>query len=136
MSNSGLLDPDPDEQALMGERLLVVTTNQQGLVESLQCPGKRWKLEGLGKGQQLPEMLEAVIDASEDSTRPQLFPYVQLADGLCVDIHVINFELGTQVILQDISQRVQAEQSLQQEAHELSLKLERQAELIRRLQER
>lgn len=118
-----------DQEILSHARYLVVIVANNGLVESLECPGIQWCVDGLHVGQTPPEVLQAVIDAAAGSQTLQLFPYVQLTDHVSADIHVLNRESGKRVVLQDVSEGHEAEHKLQQKAHQVSLLLEQQSEL-------
>jgi signal transduction histidine kinase len=121
------------QEVLKNARYLVVTVDRYGLVARQDCPGSRWRVEGLNTGRKLPEHLDGIIQAASESTAPQLFPYVQLTDDLFADVHVLNRGDEKQLILQDVSDGHGDEYKLQQKAHEVSLLLEQQAELNREL---
>jgi signal transduction histidine kinase/ActR/RegA family two-component response regulator len=123
-------------ELLKDARYVVVTLNRYGLVERVQCPGIDWRIEGLQTGRELPGTLQAVVSASHGTTTPQLYPYVQLDDGLHADVHVLNGEARKQIIVQDVSEGYAGEHNYQQKAHEVSLLLEKQAELSQLLEAR
>lgn len=121
------------QEVLKNARYLVITIDKYGLVARQECPGSRWRMDGLNTGRPLPDNLHGIIEASSDATAPQLFPYVQLTDSLFADVHVLNTGEEKQLILQDVSDGHGEEYKLQQKAHEVSLLLEQQAELNREL---
>lgn len=124
------------QEVLKNARYLVIVVDKYGLVAKQDCPGIHWRLEGLKAGRKLPDDLQGIIDASADSTAPQLFPYVQLTDSVFADVHVLNRGDEKHLILQDVSGGHDDEYKLQQKAHEVSLLLEQQAELNRELAEK
>ena len=123
-----------EQEVLKNARYLVVIVNQQGLVDRLECPGIEWSVVDLSIGRRLPDVLQAIADVCDDSTSAQLFSYVQLTDQVYVDVHILNREGEKQIILQDVSVGHEGTHRFQQKAHEVSLLLEKQAELNRLLE--
>ena len=114
-------------------RYLVVSVDKHGLVSRQDCPGNSWRMEGLNTGKTLPDNLQSIAESAADFTTPQLYPYVQLTDTLVADVHVLNRGDEKQLILHDVSGVHDHEHKLQQKAHEVSLLLDQQAELINKL---
>lgn len=124
------------QEVLKKARYLVITVDKYGLVAKQECPGIQWRFDSIRTGRMLPDALQGVLDSCTDSSAPQLFPYVQLSDELVADIHVLNRDEDRQIILQDVSHGHDDEHRLQQKAHEVSLLLERQAQLNQLLEEK
>jgi signal transduction histidine kinase/CheY-like chemotaxis protein len=103
------------------------------MLTELDCPGCTWEVDGLDIGEPLPETLRAIVLTTPLDQRTQLYPYIYLGDSLVVDVHVLTHGSNRQMILQDVSDSHDAELRLQQKAHEVSLLLEKQAELNRDL---
>lgn len=136
MSHRGDSTNHVDHEVLKNARYMVVVIDKHGLVDRLECPGIQWQVDGLRIGLEPPETIKAIIDAAAGSITPKLFPYVQLATGVSADIHILNRKGKKQIILQEVSERYDAEHRYQQKAHEVSLLLEKQAELNHLLEEK
>ena len=125
-----------EQEVLKNARYLMMIVDRQGRVAKLDCPGIQWSLDGLSTGLQIPEVLQAIIDVCDDSEHPQLFPFINLSNDLIADIHVLNHGSGRHIILQDVSMGHEGAHRFQQKAYEVSLLLEREAELSRLLDEK
>ena len=121
-------------ELLRDTRCLVVLLDADGTVTGLECPWGEWPLAALLIGSPLPEPLRAVLDASTPDQAVQLYPFIYLDDSQVVDVHVCANGANRQLILRDVSEVHQAELKFQQKAHEVSLLLEKQAELNRQLE--
>ena len=122
------------KEVLSKSRYLVVSVDRHGLVVKQECPGIDWRLESIRTGRMLPDDLRSVLDSAGDASAPQLFPYVQLADGVTVDVHVLDRGDDKQIILHDVSEGHDDEHRLQQKVHEVSLLLDQQARLTAQLE--
>ena len=118
-------------EVLNNTRYLSLAVDEKGVVTRLACPALEWHIDGLCAGRCAPEVLLAIIETSGSSMKPQLFPYVRLSEGVHADVHIVDRAHEKQIILQDISEGHRVEHRLQQKAHEVSLLLEKQAELSR-----
>jgi len=125
-----------EHEVLKNARYMKLTVDQRGFVTHVETPGIEWQIEGLKTDQQLPDVLQAIVDVCDIAPEPHLFSYVQLADDLSVDVYVLVHESSYQVVLQDVSKGHDNAHKYQQKAHEISLLLERQAELNRLLEEK
>ncbi len=120
-------------EVLRNTRYLVLSVDARGVVTEQDCPGAGWTVAGVRVGRPLPETLRAVVLSTPIEQRTQLYPYIYLGEDLVVDVHVLSRDGQRQLILQDVSEAHDAELKLQQKAHEVSLLLEKQAELNREL---
>ena len=125
-----------EHEVLKYARYMKLVVDKQGLVTDVETPGIEWQVQGLKANQQLPDVLQAIIDVCDAAPEPHLFSYVQLAQNLCVDVYVLVQESSYQVVLQDVSKGHESTHKYQQKAHEVNLLLERQAELNRLLEEK
>ena len=121
-------------EVLLDTRCLVVLLDADGRVTGLECPWGEWPLAALLIGSPLPEPLRAVLEASPPDQAVQIYPFIYLDDSQVVDVHVCANGANRQLILRDVSAVHQAELKFQQKAHEVSLLLEKQAELNRQLE--
>jgi len=122
------------QDVLKNVRYLVVIVSRQGLINMLECPGLPWCVNGFRVGRQLPDALLAIVDVCDESVHTQLFRYVQLAEAVWADVHVIKNDTKTQIILHDVSVAHAGEHKYQQQAHDARLLLEQQGELNRLLE--
>ena len=49
------------QEVLKNARYLVITVDKYGLVARQECPGNRWRMDGLNTGRALPENLGGII---------------------------------------------------------------------------
>ena len=123
-----------NRDVLRHTRCLVIALDGGATVTGLECPWGEWSLEALQVGSPLPEALCAVLDAAPPGEAVQLYPFIYLDDSTVVDVHVRNNGKDRQLILRDVSENHRAELKFQQKAYEVSLLLEKQAELNRKLE--
>ena len=122
-------------EVLRDTRCLVVLLDKDGTVAGLESPWGDWPLAALRIGSPLPEPLRAVLEASPPAQAVQIYPFIYLDESQVVDVHVCANGANRQLILRDVSEVHQAELKFQQKAHEVSLLLEKQAELNRQLEQ-
>jgi len=121
-------------EVLQNTHCVIVSLNPSGVVTDLDYPGGGWRVDAIKIGSQLPEALRAILDVTPREQNAKLYPFVYLDESLVVDVHVFTHGLNRQLILRDVSEVHQAELKFQQKAHEVSLLLEKQSELNRKLE--
>ena len=136
MSNPGDQPTKLEHEVLKNARYMKLVVDRRGLVTHVETPGVEWQIQGVRTAWQLPEVLQAIVDVCDAAPEPHIFPYVQLTQDLSVDVYVLVQESDYQVVLQDVSAGHSSTHKFQQKAHEISLLLERQAELNRLLEEK
>ncbi len=124
------------QEVLRNTRYLMIEVTQDGQIRKLECPGLAWCVTGLSVGRPIPETLQAILDVCDTSSGSQFFPYVQLADDLSADVHVLKSVSDTQIILHDVNVAFEGTQKYLQKARDSALLLEQQANLNHLLERR
>jgi len=116
------------DELLKRERFIVVALDSRQKIQSVNRSTPDWKLPGLIRGSILPDSLSSLVDTASGTAEPMVFSYVEL-NGFFVDIHVLGDADSADLVIHDVTQAHEAEQTLQQRAHEISLLSEQRAAL-------
>lgn len=122
------------DELLKRERFIVIALDAKQKILSINRSTPDWKLPGLIRGSVLPDTLNSLRAAAGESDDPVVFPYVEF-EGYFVDIHVLGNEASADLVLHDVTEAHEKEQTLQQRAHENSLLSEQRAALNSELAE-
>ena len=122
------------DELLKRERFIVIALDSKQKILSVNRSTPEWKLPGLIRGSALPDALASLLNAAEGPDEPMVFPYVEL-DGFFVDIHVLGDKESADLVIHDVTEAHEKEQTLQQRAHENSLLSEQRAALNSELEE-
>lgn len=122
------------DELLKRERFIVIAVDATHKIVSVNHSTPEWKLPGLIRGADLPDALSSLLSASGGEDEPMVFPYVEL-QGYFVDIHIIGNESSADLVIHDVTETHEKEQTLQQRAHENSLLSEQRATLNSELAE-
>lgn len=116
------------DELLKRERFIVIALDSGQKIVSVNRSSPDWNLPGLIRGSVLPDSLASLLNAAGEATEPMVFPYVELNDFF-VDIHVLGDTESADLVIHDVSEAHENEQTLQQRAHENSLLSEQRAAL-------
>ncbi len=116
------------DELLKRERFIVIALDSGQKIVAVNRSTPDWKLPGLIRGSVLPDSLASLLHAASDATEPMVFPYVELNEFF-VDIHVLGDKESADLVIHDVSEAHESEQTLQQRAHENSLLSEQRAAL-------
>ena len=122
------------DELLKRERFIVIALDAKQTILSVNRSTPDWKLPGLIRGSVLPDSLSSLLNAASGGDEPVVFPYVEMG-GYFVDIHVLGNEDSASLVLHDVTEVHEKEQTLQQRAHENSLLSEQRALLNSELAE-
>lgn len=122
------------DELLKHEHFIVIALDARQNILSVNRSTPDWKLPGLIRGSVLPDTLRSLLSAAAESDDPVVFPYVEF-EGYFVDIHVLGNEASADLVLHDVTELHEKEQTLQQRAHENSLLSEQSAALNSELAE-
>ena len=122
------------DELLKRERFIVIALDAKQEILSVNRSTPDWKLPGLIRGSVLPDTLSSLLGAAAESDDPVVFPYVEF-EGYFLDIHVLGNETSADLVLHDVTEAHEKEQTLQQRAHENSLLSEQRAALNSELAE-
>ena len=122
------------DELLKRERFIVIALDARQKILSVNRSTPDWKLPGLIRGSVLPDTLSSLLSAAAESDDPVVFPYVEL-ERYFVDIHVLGNEASADLVIHDVTEAHEKEQTLQQRAHENSLLSEQRAALNSELAE-
>ena len=116
------------------ERFIVLALDGRQKILSVSRSTPDWNLPGMIRGSVLPDSLGSLLSASGGSADPVVFPYVELK-GSFVDIHVLGNEASADLVIHDVTEKHDKEQTLQQRVYENSLLSEQRAALNSELAE-
>ena len=108
------------DELLKREHFIVIAMDSSQKIVSVNRSTPEWNLPGLMRGSVLPDALASLLSAAGDATEPMVFPYVEM-DGFFVDIHIVGDAESADIVIRDVSEAHETEQTLQQRAHENSL---------------
>ena len=116
------------DELLKHEHFIVIALDSKQQILSVNRSTLDWNLPGLIRGSALPDTLSSLLDTASGMAEPMVFPYVELS-GFFVDIHILGDAASADLVIHDVTQTHEAERTLQQKAHEISLLSEQRAAL-------